>query len=596
MPPRTTALLILVCAVLFAATAAADPPAGPPNDMTDEQLLAEAHRILDGLPPDLPAKPLSNSKQKSLTNHAADNPAPKDPVPVDRASAKVADHQNAPIPAPPHPALPKAAAAENPAADDSALAALANSLKSAALKPDDLRRFADVLSAAANNAPPPASSQRRKDSTNRSLNDHPPSPTPSPTMLPEVAAARREASKAQADLAKMKLTLEHERSGFQSSLQTARSDHRSEMDEMRATIDEQKRAFDELFEEKRIVSRILTDEQKTLRELQDKVQHPDLSIWIRQRAKRAAVMMETPETGAIKYYAKKFMAPKVDKMRHRIEILEQRVERTVDHLLPAQYGYFVAITLSFGLVAFPLIVSLWAMLSCSKKMSLRQYVLLGNIFLSAFALALCVAGVLLRQDPLQTLYEAGESLFISLQLVTAISFPLFLAVLLGAVLHARDRLDMFVFGCEFIFYVLVGLNYRARVWRPTMLGQNIETSPMMYFVYLMDFVSMTALTISSARMDPIVMQAWKDVESGFVETYAAAIRPGPVMGNIHANSNAGTGTTGVVMDHSVTRSSSLGGSSRGRPIQSGGEMAAVGSGLVKKAAGVLQLSNSVKDE
>lgn len=332
----------------------------------------------------------------------------------------------------------------------------------------------------------------------------------------ELRQAKSDAYRVQTTLERTTQELGRTKANFQRTLDSAQNEQKSETEELTTTILEQKRAFDELFEEKTLLSQMLGDEQKTLRELQKKIQHPDLALWMRQRAERVAVFVDTPETDAVKYYARKYMAPNVTKMKSKLQLLEKRVERTVDHLLPARYGGMVALLLCIGLIGFPVFVTMSSVVSVSKMVSLRQYVLLGNVFLTAFSGGLCIAGLLLRQDPLQTLYEASESMFILLQLMTAIAFPLFLGVIGCAVMKARDGLDMFVFGCEFVFYSLLAMNYRSRVWRPAMLGQNIETSGMMYIVYVMDFLSMTALTISSARTEKYGRGLERDAELGVV--------------------------------------------------------------------------------
>lgn len=295
--------------------------------------------------------------------------------------------------------------------------------------------------------------------------------------------------------------MEQSKDAYEQKLEAQRMEYRNEREELSSAIEERKRAFDELYEEKQVLGQILDEEQKTLHDLQEKIQHPDLGLWIRQRAERAAILVETPETDAMKFYARKYMAPKVTKMKHRLALLEKRVEKSVDHLLPSQYGSVVALMLCIGLIGFPVFVTMSTVVTVTKSVSLRQYVLLGNVFLTAFSSGLCIAGILLQQDPLQTLYEASESMFVILQLAAAVVFPVFIGVIFCAVLKARDQEDLFVFGCELVFYILVGLNYRARVWRPAMLGRNIETSRMMYVVYVIDFLSMTALTISSAKVE-----------------------------------------------------------------------------------------------
>lgn len=295
--------------------------------------------------------------------------------------------------------------------------------------------------------------------------------------------------------------LENSKNSFKVQLESATEEQTNEIEELKTIVDQQKKAFDELLEEKQVLSRVLSDEQGTLTELQEKIQHPDLGLWLRQRAKKAAILIETPETDAMRFYAAKYMAPKVHKLQHKLQILEKRVEKTVDHLLPAKYGGFVAFILSIVLIGFPTIVTISALFTLSKAVSIRQYVLLGNIFLAAFSGGLCVVGILLKQDPLQTLYEASEGIFITLQIATASLFPLLLGTILCTVWKSRNLLDLCAFGCEFVFYILVAVNYHSRVWKPAMLGQNIETNAMMYIVYFMDFLAMTVLTISSSQTE-----------------------------------------------------------------------------------------------
>lgn len=328
---------------------------------------------------------------------------------------------------------------------------------------------------------------------------------------------RMKAEKTHADhfVSEQKLENRKLRESFSKSVDEAKVEKQEEMEEMKAAIEEQKQAFEELFEEKQLLSRMLSDEQRKLNELQEKIQHPDLGLWVRQRAERAAILVEGPETDAVKYYAQKYMAPKVTKMKHRLQMLENRVERSVDHLLPAKYGGFVAMLLSIGLIGFPVFVTLSTAVSLTKSFSLRQHVLVGNVFWTAFAVGLCVAGLVLRQDPLQTLYEASRSLFILLQLGMAVAYPAFLMVISCAVLRARDKVDVLVFGCELVFYAVIGMNYRSRVWRAAMLGEHIDTGPMMYAVYMVDFVAMMALTVSSSRTMGGSGMGGHDVEDGF---------------------------------------------------------------------------------
>lgn len=363
------------------------------------------------------------------------------------------------------------------------------------------------------------------------------------TLRARVAELEKVLEDAREEAEKGRVELQRSKDMFQKTLRSEKEERRNEKEELTSTIEERKRAFDELFEEKQVLGQILNEEQKTLHELQEKIQHPDLGLWIKQRAERAAILLETPETDAIKFYARKYMAPEVSKIRHRLESLESRVKKGVDHLLPAKYGSVVALLLTIGLIGFPVVVTMSTVVSVTKSVSLRQYVLLGNVFLTAFSGGLCIAGVILQQDPLQTLYEASESLFVILQIAAAIAFPVFVVVIACAVWKARDREDLFVFGCQFVFYVLVGWNYRTRVWRPAMLGENIETSRMMYVVYVIDFLSMTALTISSAKLNQSRMGGFGG--DRFTMSQKEAIPSGHKVTGVTANTSAASTRSGL---------------------------------------------------
>jgi hypothetical protein len=261
---------------------------------------------------------------------------------------------------------------------------------------------------------------------------------------------------------------------------------------------EQTRAFDELLEEKTYLSQMLKDEQAALDSLQEKVQNPDLSQWIKRRAKRVSHFFETPETDAVAYYAQRFLQPQVSKARHRIRAFEDRLEQTVDVVLPPKYGSLVAVVLALFIVLFPCGVTLSAMASIHKAISLRQHVLLCNLFMASFAVGVAACGVLLRDDPLKTLYAASESAFICLQFCLFLLYVVSIVMLARALYHSRDERDMIIFGSQLIFYVLVGYNYHQRVIQPALLGFSIDTSATMYLVYVVDFVVMTGLTVSSA--------------------------------------------------------------------------------------------------
>lgn len=260
----------------------------------------------------------------------------------------------------------------------------------------------------------------------------------------------------------------------------------------------QKNAFQELLDEKKYLSKMLREEQAALDDLQEKVQNPDLSVWISKRTARVQQYFETPETDAVAYYANRFLKPKWVAAGSSISAFEGRLEKTVDTVLPAKYGNIVALLLAMTIVGFPVFVTFAAVRSISKSISMRQHVLLCDLFLAAFAVITALCGLVLREDPLRTLYSASESGFVTLQFALVIFYLGSVFVLARALYNSRDERDIVVFGSQVIFYLLVGYNYHQRVIMPALLGYQIDTSVTMYIVYAVDFVAMTALTVSSA--------------------------------------------------------------------------------------------------
>lgn len=269
--------------------------------------------------------------------------------------------------------------------------------------------------------------------------------------------------------------------------------------ELKRQLNELRQAFDEVLAEKRQLGVVVRDEHSQLTALQDQIRSPSLAVWLKERAIKLRELVDAPESDAVAYYARLYVKPRLGRVRHGLARLERRVERSVDHVLPARYGAFVAALLTAAIVGFPLAVAARLTVSLSRTLSLPQYVLLANVFLAALALALVFARVILQQDPLQTLYDASEQLFVLTQLALGVAFPAFLVLLGATAWRARGRGNAYIFACEFVFYVMIGFNYRRRVWLPSMVGEVIHANGTMYIVYLVDFICMTVLTVSAAR-------------------------------------------------------------------------------------------------
>lgn len=282
----------------------------------------------------------------------------------------------------------------------------------------------------------------------------------------------------------------------QHELETLRSTHSTT-----AEVTKLRNAFSQLLSEKQELVRAVRAEHEQLMTLQKRIRNPSLGIWLENRASLLRSVLELPETEALAYYARLYMKPKLGKARDGLAALERHLESGVDHVLPAKYGTWLAVLLTILLVGVPCVVVLRLALSLSRTLSLAQYVLLVNVFLSVLCLALLVARLVIAQDPLDTLHQSTEHLFVVTQLLLGIAFPVFMMLLAGTAWQASKRRNgtWYMFACQIVFYIMVAANYRKRVWHPTMMGEVIHANVLMYIVYLIDFLCMTALTIGAAR-------------------------------------------------------------------------------------------------
>lgn len=215
-------------------------------------------------------------------------------------------------------------------------------------------------------------------------------------------------------------------------------------EDMKFELGEQKKAFEQLLKEKNLLAKTIKDEETALFALQEKVQHPELTQWIKARAARFSEHFENPETDAVAYYARRYVQPQVFKARNRISALEGRLEKTVDVVLPAKYGSFVALILALIVVVVPIFVTLSAITSITKAISMRQHVLICNLCITSFVIVLAFCGLVLQADPLKTLYNASDSGFIFLQFCLVALFMASLAMLARALYFARDDRDLIV--------------------------------------------------------------------------------------------------------------------------------------------------------
>lgn len=253
-----------------------------------------------------------------------------------------------------------------------------------------------------------------------------------------------------------------------------------------------------LTNENRDYKTMLKEEHATLVALEARVDHPELTSWIVNRAGRLSSIFNTDETDAAAGYAKRLIGPEVSFAKSKLSDLEDRVERSVDTVVPSQFGHVVALAIAGITIGFPTLVTLAAMASIHKAISVRQHVLLCNVFATALVAAVGFCGIILREDPLEALHVSSDSGFFAVHFILVGFCAGLMAMLVRALYqNYRNERDMIVFGSQILFFLVICYNYNSRVLKPALLGYTIDANPLMYIVYLLDFSAMTLLTMST---------------------------------------------------------------------------------------------------
>lgn len=254
-------------------------------------------------------------------------------------------------------------------------------------------------------------------------------------------------------------------------------------------------AFYQLLKEKKALAAEVQADHAQLESLQRRIQNPTLGAWLTKRTTRVRRLISAlPETDALAHYTKIYMKPSLKASTKQFHALEQGVARVIPNKTSA---FIIALMMIFV----PSILVLRLTYTLTQKLSLAQYVLLINVFLCGLMISLLISSLVLNIDPLQNLYENAEHVFMVIQCLLTLIYPAFLALLCFTIRknYKVDNAKAFIFALELMFYVVIGLNYQKRIWKPSMLGQVLHSNLSMYILYLLDFVCMTALTISASR-------------------------------------------------------------------------------------------------
>eukprot|EP00172_Hildenbrandia_rubra_P001090 Plantae.Rhodophyta-Hildenbrandia_rubra.ctg16527.p1 GENE.Plantae.Rhodophyta-Hildenbrandia_rubra.ctg16527~~Plantae.Rhodophyta-Hildenbrandia_rubra.ctg16527.p1 ORF type:complete len:654 (+),score=148.09 Plantae.Rhodophyta-Hildenbrandia_rubra.ctg16527:3177-5138(+) len=291
--------------------------------------------------------------------------------------------------------------------------------------------------------------------------------------------------------------------------EVAKREHISRIHERHAKDEEIGKLEKEMEEEevqKRIVLRqsqmlkdMLEEDEKMLKELKKKADNPDIKLWLGKRVKKVTKYLDNPETEAVADFAKRYFAGGVHKGSSKFSEVERKVEKGIGKMIPAKYGSLVGSVLTLILVGLPVGLISYAFCSFTTLISTRQYILLGNCFFTLFTIGLCAIGLLLWDDPLQTLYFLSRGNFVGINFIVGIIFSLFCLFIMRAIATAKSDQERITFGSELFIYAVVGVHYHVNVWQPAMLDNPIRTSYVTYILYLLLFCTAIVFTVTIAK-------------------------------------------------------------------------------------------------
>ncbi|GJQ15994.1 hypothetical protein GpartN1_g7815.t1 [Galdieria partita] len=215
--------------------------------------------------------------------------------------------------------------------------------------------------------------------------------------------------------------------------------------------------------------------QEQLFEVQKMVENPQLSQWLRSKAEFLKTyvdphLLEAIESTKNQLSSTNYLSTQV--VDHLRDNLETRLEKTpVRMLSPLMAGI-----ISYGVLFIPLGLSFYGIFRLSARISLKQYILVGSLFIATLHIFFALISLFTKQDALAYLQQLNENNFIFLQLIMGVLYVGYCGLLIVGLSSTENRRDFAILLIIFLCYFMLGLYYRENVWRPTMRRDIIHST------------------------------------------------------------------------------------------------------------------------
>lgn len=179
-------------------------------------------------------------------------------------------------------------------------------------------------------------------------------------------------------------------------------------------------------------------------------------------------------------------------------------ERSLEGSLSARMGGHSKLSsiMAYVIICSPLALVGYTSFKASRVVSVRQYVLIGNLCNLAFVAIVFAWYLVSGDDPIEMMVVLNARLAVFVQLLIAIQFPFFCALLVIAVLVSVTKKQKMYFIFQIILYCVIAVDYLRRIWKPTLQKQIFENQTIFaYMSYLVILSFMSYLTVRSAKAD-----------------------------------------------------------------------------------------------
>jgi len=258
--------------------------------------------------------------------------------------------------------------------------------------------------------------------------------------------------------------------------------------------------------------------QEQLFEVQKLVENPQLSQWLLSKAEYLKTyvdpyLLEAIESTRNQLSSANYLTTEV------VDLLKDNLETKLQKTPVRKYSPMMAGMISYGVLLIPLGLSFYGIFRLSARISLKQYILIGSLFIATIHIFCTLISLFTKQDALLYLQQMSENNFIFLQLMMGVLYVSYCGLLIVGLSSAENRRSLISLLVIFLCYFMLGLYYRENIWRPTMrrepVGSSIVSQLALSLFTTLLLVALASV-LGSYKQADIHAASFRDLENGFL--------------------------------------------------------------------------------